>query len=169
MGPQRPQAVASGGVSDQAESGTAGALRRTVIPPQGGILHPFRPGQSGNPAGGALPKRRLAVALAEVLDARGGPKAVADALLTIALDPANKAAVAAIREVFERLDGPTVKKLEHAHEHTAVEVRKVRLVAEEPVESAPPAVEGPPRGLAGQAPSAPVPQPLPDPGGDCQV
>ncbi len=75
--------------------------------PHGGALkRAWSPGQSGNPAGASLPKRRLAAALSEVLDERGGPKALAGTLLDIALDREHKAAVPAAKEVYERLDGP---------------------------------------------------------------
>jgi hypothetical protein len=80
-----------------------------------------------NPWGAGAPARRLAHALQTALDGRGGPKVLADALLDIALDPLNKAAVQAIREVLDRLDGPVTKQLEHTL-HGVVERRKVREV-----------------------------------------
>lgn len=75
--------------------------------PHGGALAPaWAPGKSGNPAGRPPGRRIVAEAIQETLERRGGPKALAGALLDIALDPENKAAVAAIKEIHLRLEGP---------------------------------------------------------------
>lgn len=104
-------------MAEDPDPSTAAALRPAIPGGNGGTLRPFRPGESGNPLGGALPKRRLAAALAEVLDERGGPKALAGTLLDIALDREHKAAVPAAKEVYERLepargDGDSVPRAE---------------------------------------------------------
>jgi hypothetical protein len=82
---------------------TAPTLRPAVPGRNGGTLRPFRPGESGNPAGGALPKLRLTAALADVLEERGGPRVLAETLLDVATDRDHKAVVPALREVYERL------------------------------------------------------------------
>lgn len=106
-------------------------LARPLLIPQphgGALMPPMRPGETRNPHGNGLPARRLAHALQQALDGRGGPSVLAEALLTIALDPLNKAAVPAIREVLDRLDGPVVKAKLTAHVDAGVVRRKVREV-----------------------------------------
>lgn len=52
------------------ETGSDGSQIR-VIPPQGGWLKPFQPGQSGNPGGRPKAARLVSAALAELQDTAG--------------------------------------------------------------------------------------------------
>lgn len=105
--------------------------RELIRQAHGGALWPGQrhdePGRNKWGRSGKRGDRAITERLAELID-EGGADGIVRALIAIASDKTHPAAVQATKEILNRLEGPIVRLHEHEHQHSAVEVRKVRLI-----------------------------------------
>lgn len=85
--------------------------RPTYTTPQGGVLTPWQPGESGNPKGRPRDEDRL---VSLVLKRHPGlPSKAADELARILGDGDHKHWMAALREWLDRTEGPIASQTHH--------------------------------------------------------
>jgi hypothetical protein len=87
--------------------------RRTVKPVHGGVLHPFEPGQSGNPNGRPKKLPALDDAIADVLGDQKADKTALTVILEVVRAKAVKGDLKAIEMLLNYAYGRPVQRNEH--------------------------------------------------------
>lgn len=100
-------------------------------------LKPFKPGQSGNPAGMKKGTRHLTTIVREILDTEieveengeREKKSLADVIARKLIKKAMEGDIRAIQEIFDRTEGKAVQKIDQVNQDTI----KIRIIRKENV------------------------------------